>query len=149
MHKDYNNVHLARVMRMLGPLTQFWFMPHERKNHEIMIVAQGCNCNKNEAYTLAIKNQLYMSYRKMCCDSVESYYEVGPVLNGNAELEIRHFSANNQGVLETCKSYRHLTFCGKKLVPGSIIIIKIDKKGATLVTIVTIYEAKESIYLCV
>lgn len=147
MHKAHNNVHLVRVMRLLGPPVGYWSMPYERKNQDVTIVAAGTTSNKQKAYSIGVRNQLYMSHNKLCCDSVSTYYSVGPVENYDAEDEFRQLNPNIRGDLMSCKSFKHIKYFGKKLVSGMVIITKIDNDGLGFETILKIYEAKKNIYL--
>lgn len=148
MHKPHNETHLTRVMRLFGPAVHFWSMTFERKNRDLKIVGAGTNCNKNLPYSIAIRNQLHMSWLKLNCECVESYFTLGPVEDESESVtkEFRALNNNIQGNLY-CKTLRFVKFFGKKLTTGSVIVTTIDDHGPSFGIIIKIYQAKHNVYL--
>jgi hypothetical protein len=61
-------VHYPLIIQKLGPLNMFSSIRYEAKNNELKNAANAISSRKNIAYTLALKQQLQLSYRLLSSD---------------------------------------------------------------------------------
>lgn len=124
MYKAHNETHYPEIIRINGPPIHFWSMPFERKHSDLKLVAVNTKCTKNLPQTIAIRNQLEMSYMKLHCEQVEEYFTLGSIVSQNADCELKKLNSNIRGQLDS-KSFSYIILYGKKISQGSVLVLRV------------------------
>ncbi|KAJ8667084.1 hypothetical protein QAD02_008746 [Eretmocerus hayati] len=127
-----------------GPVVHFWTMPAERKNRDLKKKARATECAKNLPLTIAIRDQLDLSFLRECVDSVTSRVEFGNILSHNADDEVKCLNLGVRGTLNS-KSYSYVELDGIKF---SLQCVFIKKVGAEPIfaKLEKIYEIKGEVF---
>ena len=127
-------LHLVESQLLNGPAIHFWAMPFERKNKEMKDLGSSSNCHINLPWTIAFRNQLHACYLQEKTWS-DTNIIIGGILN-EFDYEINKVCPN----IPYAKTYKFIEIDGKKYLPGSIIVTKIDEnKGPVFRQIYKIY----------
>lgn len=75
-------IHYPLIISHSGPLSQFWCMIFEAKHKELKETAHSITSRKNITFTLALKQQLQLSYRLLGTtkNMYSSNIDLGPII---------------------------------------------------------------------
>jgi hypothetical protein len=122
--KHHIMLHYPRFMKIIGPLRHIWAMRYEGKHQKFKQMAKVSYNRKNLCYTLATKNQLYMSY----IFSNQTPFEDSVVYKTQSkqprvclpvEIDSSVFNNNYQQI-------KYVTVCNRKYQVDTTIIIKLN-----------------------
>ena len=98
-------------------------------------IATNTACHKHLPLTIAIQNQLIQCYRKESCEDVYSDMILGSIENYN-DRDIEFCIPQVKQAI----SYKYVEICGKKYLPGSIIVSSFKDEGPKFNKIIKILK---------
>ncbi|KAJ8676906.1 hypothetical protein QAD02_012693 [Eretmocerus hayati] len=139
--KGHFLTHASRLTLENGPPVRSWAMPFERKHQDLKEVANNTKCKKNTPSTIAIRNQLQLSYNKECHDEeIKSDVDPGIVdTSCNAQLQLRRIIPD-LAEEANCKSYINVRICEKMYKEGTVFLADVDDNGPIFAKVHRIYE---------
>jgi len=117
--KHHHMVHYPLIIQKSGPLSTFSSMRFEAKHKELKDAANAITSRKNIKYTLALKQQLQLSYRFL--SSVENVYTIQLELGRVLTLDCFTLDYYNTRINFLNKKFN---FCVDNLTFVSWVIIK-------------------------
>lgn len=124
-------LHYPAMIVKFGPPRYYWCMQFERKNKEMKDYIAGTKCFKNLLWTIAVKNQLHLSYTRKTNKNYSSY-NLGTIKNiADSEISLAYPE------ISSLPSYDFIIKFGKKFRVGTVLISRFDlNSGDPVISII-------------
>ncbi|KAJ8684895.1 hypothetical protein QAD02_020688 [Eretmocerus hayati] len=147
--KGHFITHAPRLTLENGPSVTNWAMPFERKHQDLREVASNTKCRKNTPLTIAIRNQLQLSYMKECCENVMTDVDLGVV---DSTCDVQHELKVSSPTLSDdpeSEAYSNIHICGKNYKKGTVFLVDLNDNGPEFVKVHSIHKFHNKLYFYV